>query len=186
MDSAVKRPWSRLHWVTWIVVALVIASLLYCECEERPGIIKRDSEWSYFGWPRAHLQLVESWDFYTGRSSFQYNWRWTVFGSNLAICILIVGSTTYVSEVWLRSPNRLQFNLRVLLVFVGVVAAMLSLLANSNPLDTIHWVRYSFLSWDDLSRPLRWPIIFGLSCTFFSLGWLALALLRRACRLVRP
>ena len=198
MDSAVKRPWYRLHWVTWVVTLAVVAALFQCEFEEHFGIGAHTSgytEWSYFGWPHAHLELAESGSFVGAGTklprSFEYRWRWSVLAFNLLVCCAIVGSTIGVAESWLRSPNRRQFNLRALLAFTGVVATMLWLLVNSEWLfqsrdELFRWVHASLVDWDDLEQPFRWPVVLGIGCTIYSLGWLALTLLRRAYCLVRP
>ena len=195
MDSALKRPWYRLHWVTWVVMLVVTGALVYSELDEHFGIGTRSAgytDWSYFGWPRAHLELVESGSFVGAGtqlpSSFEYHWRWSVLGINLLVCIGIMGSTTYAAESCLRSPNRLQFNLRALLALTGVVAVMLWLAANGDWLfqsedEVLRWTHTSLVGWDDLQRPLRWLVLLGLACTIYSLGWLALTLLRRAYRL---
>jgi hypothetical protein len=195
MDSA---PWYRLHWVTWVVMAVMIAVLAALQLERHFGIGAQSAgytHWWYLGWPWAHLELVES-GVVAGPGThlprlFEYRWRWSVLGFNLLACLVIWGSTTYVVESWLRSANRLQFNLRALLVSTGVVAVMLSLLVNSDWLfqsddETFHWVHSSLVRWDDFQRPLRWPVLVGVAFTIYSLGWLALALLHRAYRLVRP
>jgi asparagine N-glycosylation enzyme membrane subunit Stt3 len=72
-----------------------------------------------------------------------------------------------------------------------VVAVMLGLAVHGetfsfDQLTTFRWPRPSSISWEDFRRPLRWPLLFGVACTIYSLGWLALAILTRAYRLVRP
>jgi len=198
MDSTPKRPWYRLHWVTWIVVVVVAGGLVNSEFEKHFGIGTYSAGYTdltYFGWPRAHLELVESGSFVGPGtklpSSFKYHWRWPVLGMNVLVCIVIVGSTMWVAESWIRSSNRLQFKLQALLLFTSVVGVVLWLSVNSDWLfwsedEVILWAHSPLVSWGDVQRPLRWPVVLGVACTIYSLGWLVLALLRRAYRLVRP
>jgi hypothetical protein len=128
MDTTPKRPWYGLHWVTWIVVVVVAGGLVNSEFEKHFGIGTYSAGYTdltYFGWPRAHLEFVESGRFVGPGtklpSSFKYHWRWPVLALNVLACVVIVGSTMWVAESWIRSSNRLQFKLQALLLFTGVV-----------------------------------------------------------------
>ena len=199
MDPAPKRPWYRLRWVTWVVALLVAGAVVISECEEHLGVSTCGSgaytSSSYFGWPQAHVEVVERGSIVgLGMQvprSFEYSWRWSYLGFNVLICVVIVVSAIWVLESRLRSPNRLQFHLRALLAFTGVVAVLVWLLVNSQWLFhssgvSLKWTHSPLVSWDDLKQPLRWPVLLGIACTIYSLGWLALVLLNRAYRLVRP
>jgi hypothetical protein len=198
MNSASKRPWYPLHWVTWVVAVLVAGGVVVSEYEEHLGVSACGSgaysSSSYFGWPQAHVEVVERGSIVgLGMQvprSFDYTWRWAYLGFNVLICVVIVVSTTWVLESRLRSPNRLQFQLRSLLAFTGVVAVLLWLLLNSEWLFHskgvgLKWTNSPLVSWDDVKRPVRWPVLLGITCTIHSLGWLAFSLLHRAYTFVR-
>ncbi|HUE71625.1 MAG TPA: hypothetical protein VMP01_12135 [Pirellulaceae bacterium] len=193
MDSAVKRPWYRLHWVTWVVVVILVWTLINRELEAR--LVGLSLSFSYisdtlYGWPVDHLTVVESGSLLRRPGQqlrFEYRWHYPQLVFNVVFCLLLSVSTVHVMELRLRSPNHMQLSLRSLLV-VTAIAACLAGLAGGNIDFGLPWVgvRSSWLiNWYDLRRPVRWPLIFALGCTIYSLGWLALAFLRRAYSFVR-
>jgi hypothetical protein len=193
MDSAAKRPWYRLHWLTWVVMALVISAIGNRQMEARWS--RYPSSYGYIkdiriGWPTIHLTSTERGSMFPepgDKPSFTYHWHYSRLVFNLVLCLILTAATGHVLELWLRSPNRMQVTLGSLLGFMSVLAVLAGL-ASETIEFTIPWFdlrSYGLFIWDDLRRPLQWPILFALGCMLYSLGWLALALLRWAYRLIR-
>src|SRR5262245_16284782 len=56
MESAPKRLWYRLHWVTWLVIDVVAVDFVYVQMAEQTsyGRVKFPGELNvlyYYGWP---------------------------------------------------------------------------------------------------------------------------------------
>lgn len=199
MDSLPKRPWYRLHWVTWIGMGFVLSSAVFRQFEERFVVESLGSltitERFNFGWPLAYVEMEKFGPIVvtpTGPSPnpafIKYEWFGWHLLLNCAICALLTGSTAYVSDAWLRSPKRSQFGVRHLMIVTFVVATLIAL---TQGLEVRYrdWedfrMTWLLVSWSDMVNPLRWPLLLGLACTIYSLCWLTLALLRRAYSFVR-
>jgi hypothetical protein len=194
MDSAVKRPWYRLHWVTWVVLAVVMAALVYRELEptrfDGGHFLTKSGRISFseveFGWPFPYSVRWES-----EVSSFQYSfpWQMQIVTIDAIFCCLVASCTARVVEGWLRSSAMWRVSLRSMMGTTFLIAVLLALAVQHEAIAGIMtpWGGPStrFVSWNEFMRPVRWPVLFGVACTIYSLGWLALALLRRAYRLVR-
>lgn len=203
MDSVFKRPWYRLHWVTWMVIAVSLWALINRQLAVQSGGWASPfiyTKWTHFGWPFIHLDLMESGPASPGsvqpnikydQPDFKYDWRPPALAINVFTVLLFLGSTAFVVEAFLRNYRKLQFSVGNLMVITGVLGVILALLSYESAfLFGARWLfglESSYLVvWRDFQRPLFWPVLFGLTCALYSLGWLALAVLRRAYRLVRP
>lgn len=203
MDPIVKRPWYRLHWVTWTVVAVVLGALINRQMAVQTGGWASPlsyAEWTHFGWPFIHLDLMETAQALPGsvqpylkygQADFKYDWRPLALATNVFTLLLFLGSTAFVVESFLRNYRRLQFSVRNVIVITGVVGVILALLGYEAAFQFgARWLfglELSYLvAWRDFQRPVYWPVLFGLACTLYFLGWLGLAICRRTSRFVRP
>ncbi|HUE74592.1 MAG TPA: hypothetical protein VMP01_27240 [Pirellulaceae bacterium] len=203
MDSVVKRPWYRLHWVTWTVMAVLLLAFVNRQMAVQSGSWASPfiyAKWTHFGWPVVHLDLMESGAALPGsvqpnirydQPVFKYDWRPLALAVNVFTLLLFLGSTAFVVESFLRNYRKLQFSVGNLIVITGVLGVILALFSYEPAfLFGARWLfglELSYLIvWRDFQRPLLWPVLFGLACTLYSLGWLGLAILCRAYRLVRP
>ena len=193
MNSVPKRPWYRLHWVTWVVILLVIAALAYREQVAQRfdgGWVSTDQatmdlDELRFGWPYAHLI---HYDF--GSASMTSGWHWGWFGVNVVCCLLLTVFAASVVETRLRGPTPRQITIRFLLVVVAIAGVLMGLALQPDGwlviMDFFGGVPATLVSWEGFTNPVLWPMQFALACMIYALGWLALALLRRAYRLARP
>ncbi len=193
MDSAPKRPWYRLHWVTWVVVIILVWTLFSRGSEA--GFRGIDSSFYYrkenaYGWPAKHLTVVEWGTFLRPNNppTVEHKWHVRELVFNAGFGFMLVLASVFAFELWMRTRKRTQLTLGSMLGLTAVAACLAGLASGSIDfwLPAV-FIRSSWLiSWYDLQRPVMWPLIFAMGCTIYSLGWLALALLRRAYRLVRP
>ena len=147
--------------------------------------------WSYFGWPFANLDQSVFLQMGIGPPSFDFDWHpWRIAG-NITFGVLLVGSTAFVCETWLRRPQRMQFRLRNLFILPVLVGAMI-LLGHEWELSYRDYdpenlqVTWSLVSLSDAVQPLRWPVLLSLVCAVYSLCWLAYSVCLRAYRLIFP
>jgi hypothetical protein len=196
MDSAVKRPWYRLHWVTWVVTCGLLLALINRQMDVNSGGWE-NTKWTHFGWPVIHLDVIE----YMPASHLgappvslvgvqriiKYHWRWFALTINVVTFLLFLGSTAFAVETFFRNYRRLQFSVGNLIVITGVLGVILAMLIYKPAFllgGRWYGLELSYLvAWRDFQQPVHWPVLLGLACTIYSLGWLALALLRRAYRL---
>jgi hypothetical protein len=203
MDSVVNRPWYRLHWVTWTVVAVMLLALVNRQIAVQSGSGASDyryTKWTHFGWPFIHLDLRETGpalpgsvqpNIKYGQPVFKYDRRPLALAINVLALLLFLVSSAFVVETFLRNYRKRQFSLRNLILITGVLGVMLALFSYEPAFAFgARWLfglELSYLvSWRDFQRPLLWPVVFGLACPLYFLGWLGLAMLGRAYRLVRP
>ena len=132
-----------------------------------------------YGWPVAQLTVTE-YGLYdlpllgSPGPNYAYEWHWVAVALDAAVGLAFLGSTAFVLESWLRSPNRLQFSLRSLLIVSAVIGI---LLASLSPLEDPH---FGSLEFDlDFAPPVRLPLLLGLANALFASGWLASAALLR-------
>ena len=187
MDSAVKRPWYRLHWVTWVAILLIISALVY-----REQVAQRfEGGWAStddatldfdelrFGWPYAYLV---HYDF--GSGSIVSDWHWWWFGTNVICCLVLTLSAATVVETRMRGSRPWQFNIRQLLVAIAIAGILMGLAIQHDGwfviMDYFGGLPTALVPWEGFTNPILWPMQFALGCTIYSLGWLTLALLRRA------
>jgi hypothetical protein len=195
MDKPYSRPWYRLHWLTWLATAVVIGALAIRQCDEVAVFgfsnLGMYFGWSYFGWPFANVDQSVTIVMGFTPPEFEFNWHpWRIAG-NIACGVLLVGSTAFVCESWLRRPRRLQFRLRHLFVLPVLVGAMI-LLGHEWELPYRDYdpenlqITWSLVSLSDAVQPLRWPVLLSLVGTVYSLCWLAYSVCLRAYRLIFP
>ncbi len=112
MDSAPKRPWYRLHWVTWVVMAVVVWSFTGRQVQRDFGGGTQDFvatvNWWYLGWPVWHLEEKET-DvgivFGMPPRGSEFKWRPVGILLNVASGLLLLTATVFVVESWLRDPQ---------------------------------------------------------------------------------
>jgi hypothetical protein len=111
-------------------------------------------------------------------------WDGLALAINCVVWLLLVGSTAWVVERWLRGRNRLQFGSQTLLALTGVAAVLVAILSQSTP----YWVfrlglEPSFeVQWCHIRKPLRIILPFGIGCATYFLGWLLCSLAVRGRR----
>jgi len=156
------------------------------------GTTTEQIKWTHFGWPVIHLNLVKSEPFPPSgiQSKAKWEWRWFALVINVITYLLFLGSTCLVVEIFLRNYRRLQFSVGNLILITGVLGVILAMLTYKPEFllgGRWYGLELSYLvAWPDVRQPLRWPVLFGLACTLYSIGWLGLTLPRRAYRLLRP
>ena len=146
-----------------------------------------------FGWPFVHLTSVE---FGPGfppsiqSSSLPHRWDLLLLTANAAVYLLLVSSTVLVTESRLRKPRPMQLSIRSLMAATAVVAILVGFVSNEQSIHRLFGqsfiYRVDLIDWYDVGNPIYWPAVVAMGCTIYSLGWLALAFLRRAYRVVRP
>ena len=172
-----KRPWYRLHVLTWFVTVLVLGSLVNREMEARPGIGIRPgigwlrgrapgddyTDWYYLGWPGAHLEKVESGSHERvgGKliifpQCYDYRWRWGALAGNCLCCLVILSATCFCCESWLRGRNRQQIRLQVLVALLVVVGVLLGWLVNMDQRDMGQFALTEYDLMDDEFVPIYW------------------------------
>lgn len=189
MDSASKRPWYRLHWLTWVIAVTVLAVFVSRQLEKELvlgiGNLGMYSQRSSVGWPFQHAEVVDSGAMtMTGpgpivprTASTTYEWFVWPLVANCSFSFLFVASTTLVCECWLRRERRLQINLRQSLVALAILGVLLTLsrpwTVGYRDLDRENFeMEWSLIGIADLTTPLRWPLLIALGCTIYSLAWL--------------
>ena len=170
MDSAPKRPWYRLHWVTWVVMGVVLSAAIREQCTYQIAF-------DLYGWPLIdRLELGHS----------ERRWEISALVFNVAFCSVLVVSSGCGAELWLRRQNPLQIDLRSGFVITGVLACVCWLVELPSQ-SLLEW-RWTYVlplvSWSDLRQPLRWPILFAIACTIYTLGYLAFWISRRTYRML--
>ncbi|MBC7854632.1 MAG: hypothetical protein IAF94_14465 [Pirellulaceae bacterium] len=207
MDPAPKRPWYRLHWLTVAVCSVVLGAVVFREMEQNEqgrghgtndfgpiSFVEYES-----GWPLRHRYV---WiDFTTLPSGIPATstlghlmpWALTV---NVLLGLILVMSAMITVEHRCRTVKLWQVTLREMLVVTAILALLLWLAMEEErllfPLSK-SGTDVAFLHEPhDFSRPLlglvyphRWPILFGLGCTVYLLGWLTCHLATRAWSLLR-
>jgi hypothetical protein len=179
MVFASMRPWYRFHWLTYFIIGLQAIVLVDCQRERYAnGETVGDDEYrfcSHTGWPLAHRMIIDSapvskpW----GQSMREHHWMPLPLAINCLVASLLVASTIFVLELWLRSARRAQIALGSLLITTGVAAIMLAIAR----LDSPFWFYRSTLilspnmAWEEFYRPLRLPIVLGFACTLYALFW---------------
>jgi len=190
MDES--RSWYQLHWLTWLIIGLVILALIDRQVAEQVlygvGGLGNYSERSIFGWPLVHLDLWETGlQFPDSRNpgpgppfpprEFYYDWLgWQLIGNGL-VCTFLLGATAFVCEAWVRSQRRAQFGLRHLMAATAVLSVLMALVTfewegTYRDLGDDFQMTWSIISWSDIGRPIRWPFLFAFACAIYTLGWL--------------
>lgn len=194
-----ERPWHRLHWVTWVVLIVVGYSML--SVQQEISLDFRPGEFRFlYGWP--------VW-FRDGLANQSHPYSAFAIAINIAFCGLGFVSSLLVAELFSRRRVRSrQYSLIRLMAAVaglGIVFGVVRMEAqffmwSRNP----SWVTGGWSSdipipGEDVapveihttSDPLRWtiplrypwiiglPILFAVTCTIYSAGWLAALLIRR-------
>ena len=201
-----KRPWYRLHWVTWVVLLIVGWAIGWCQVDDtrqtqfnRSGFVS-----AYFashGWP--FKALVERYSLWGIRTFDVELVNSVALALDVALSFILLGSTALVSERWIRGPKRLQLQLKTLLSVTAVVALSVLLVTQRettwwwrlrNELDLVrnYQVVIPEVSSDPSLGPLhlqpwyvRFPVIFAIGCTIYLAADLATRLASRCFKLVR-
>lgn len=182
------RPWRKLHWLTWVLVLLVGGSLVV---ENLAGQIvawqkgfrvnfgKGGSICSH-GWPfrfekrrRAFtvtrgvlsssrwLFGLDRWLFGLDKLRGVQRFHFLPFITNILIALLILASTAFTTESYLRSQTKWQFSIQGIMAFTAFVALILA----NTKYDLVRW--HGSETWEYI------PFFFiamGLWCVFWT-GW---------------
>lgn len=150
----------RLHWFTWAAMLLMAGALVACQVYEKIFVVGTASQ----GWPCYMRQT---------RPVTQWFVLPAVY--NLVSCSILVFCTRFVVENWRR--NHWQLRIGSLFRLTAVVAILLA------------WPKFpSWLRESTHFRPippwwLPWwlclPLLIGLACTLYAIGWGIVWLLRR-------
>ncbi len=183
METAPKRPWYRLHWLTWLVIVVVTFEMVDVQRDEHLGDSAITGQKLYYcGWPLIHC-LIETSEWYGAGSRYSRTeiseWRDWELLVNCVVSVLLIASTLFVCEMWTRNERHGQFGLRHLFSIVAILCSLLGLariewsdMFLANPGFTY---QRRLIDWRDVAHPVRWPFLFALACTVYLLGWLAYA-----------
>jgi hypothetical protein len=196
MAIARRTPSYRLNWVTWLIASIVLLAFVSRQLEKEPGFAMANlghlSESSTFGWPLVHLDYAESRPLVLSAEDsltrYYREWHPWQLLANCLVALLLVVSTVFVCEGWVRANRRLQFSLRHALVMTAIVGVMMALSRERITPDRgseSFVVTWSFVGWADIQQPIRWPVLLGLACTIYFLGWLAYTSALCSCRVFR-
>ena len=182
MNSQRTRPWYRLHWVTWLIVGIVGGALVYSQFQGQTDGFESSFSWELstgYGWPVKQLTVTEFGSYELPllgppNPSFTYQWNWVAIVVAAAVSLVLLCSTAWVLECWLRSPNRLQFSLRSLLIVSTVIGILLAALSQLEAFQI-----GSLLLNLDFAPPIRWPLLFGLANALYASAWLVSGVLLR-------
>jgi hypothetical protein len=132
MEAVHTRRWCRLHWLTWLAVAIELAAIACLQSVDQHGgsIYFNEQGINHVvrGWPAwdfCRYEVLDLNSFTTLR--FDYVWKAKPLLFNCFIWAFLTSSVGWLVETWLRRPNRLQFSLRGVAVFFAIVGAMLTL-----------------------------------------------------------
>lgn len=161
MYATAKRPWYRLHTITWLIVVLLVTTLQYCHlkgCEVKLNPIVRGYP---KGWPLLELDR--------GRTD-----HWAVAATNItSYCLLVVGTVACCeARDWRRVTLPLAF------VWTAIVGGILGMLR----LEPISWTFYLKGAGEIVFSPtahwygpwVRTVVCVALACTIYSFGSLVL------------
>lgn len=156
----------KLHWSTWAAMLLMAGVLVRCqtiatregdslyggeeifEGVKRADIHHRLSPSWVYGWP---FQMLQTPGPYPTNLAYQWQIRPAVY--NAVSCLILVVCTGFVVERWRR--NRWQLRVASLFQLTAIVAILLGLRLDFGPMP---W-------W------LRLPILIGLACLLWAIGW---------------
>ncbi|MEX0714544.1 MAG: hypothetical protein WD278_19565 [Pirellulales bacterium] len=170
-----QRGWYRVDWVTWLAGLLVAGALVYAQFLAQGPVY--GTKHVGFGWPFVYvLKPVRT--LVPPRAD---QWSQASLLLSVLCCLLIAASTVFVLQSrFMRSP-RFQFTIAGLLTAVAVVAVVLVVVQERFAIHRALDLGTNFAP--DWSTPgwcyARLPILFGLGCTIYAAGWLAVRLLSR-------
>ena len=167
-DESPKRRWWQLHWLTWVAVLVVAASLAVKNLDGTVRTRPLVHAWFvlHHGWPKTFLTRDEMalmsrppssrWlfdDFFWS----EFSASWLVFDIVVALVILV--GTTFCIEIRCRRRPTIpiRFNLKGLFVLTGLAGTCLLLFGSAGDV----WVNHI----NDVSTAV---ILAGVVCT-----WLA-------------
>jgi len=203
MDPARKRPWYRLHSLTWVIMAAVVGGLVSRQLEKETilgvGGLGMYSLQSSVGWPLQHAEIVDSGEAWLPGSrpiappaTFSTTYEWFVWPllANCILSALLVAATAFVCESWLMQERRLQISLRQILILMATLGVLLALTrpwtVGYRDLDRESFkVKWSLVSLSELKNPLHWPAIMALACAIYAAVWLVGLLTLRGWSLIR-
>jgi hypothetical protein len=144
MEAVRTRRWYRMHWLTWVAVAVESAAITYCQSINQFGGFKSgffvSVADSNFGWPVVHKQRAESGTMnaggsFSGIKTVRVSWYLPSLAFNGLCWFVFVVSVGWFVESWLRKPKRWQFSLRGLGLLIAVIGAVLTLFEHQSIVD---------------------------------------------------
>lgn len=189
------QPWYRPHVVTIIVTAIVAAVLFVANYQLNAGLTYGGA-WSMTtgysqGWPVTFRTVtVDEFAPFTRTvkattTTTEVDWDTRALLSNLAIATLLVAATAVVCEGKCRdSLPWWQLSLRSMLNLVAVVSCLLVLHQNDRGLHGLP-IRVGTGWLSTTPWHLRLPIMFGLGCLIYLVGWMVVGGILRSARWLR-
>lgn len=168
-----ERPWYRLHWLTWVAVLAVGTALVLAQFEDRGEAFGfeesgYDQILSCHGWPRAFYTRISFGQL--GYNEVRFEWSFHNACQSGAMCLTLILSTLFVAQAFSLKKRFTLLTLLTLPLIVGLVLAF-------SPFRFLFQVGQA-------GNELPWqygpPLIFGESCTIYAIGWIAIAVYRRA------
>jgi hypothetical protein len=170
------RPWYRLHILSWIAAIVVLLAYSYVQFQWRCLTEDFRSFCSvYYGWPVYAIKATEHYP----RQPRTYDARLIGLLVNGTMLAVLVASTAFVTERWLRSKlARWQFSLQSLIVIPAATIVALTLYRNERRI-----IRSSpeLLIGETWSGPMNTlssmpiyvmaPILFGVGCATIAAVW---------------
>ncbi len=144
-ESSQSRPWYRLHWGTWLG-GLVVGSALVATQLTAQAVFVWTIVIGFLGWPLPYLS--------GGGSPTDYTIHVTGLIVDLVVLLVILVSTLFTLERWLRMPNRLQIRISTMLTLTAVMAGVLGLTS----IPGLFWMAWY----------IRLPLLLGIGCTLYS------------------
>jgi hypothetical protein len=183
LDSSSSRPWYRLHWLTWLVVAVVVGASGNKE-RQSPYIpvYVTNGKRTWHGWPKICLEMERGIPAFMPAGSppnVSYHWVYPALVINVLVWLALTGSTAFIVERWLRNAKRFQLSLGTTLAWLvvfGIVMTMLNGTFNNDAHVAYmpgELVDFHLPTWGSLQHSIWWPLLFALACTIFTSGWLA-------------
>lgn len=182
---------------TAIIVLAVGAAVLYAQVREHEGywmggLWQMDTHFSH-GWPATALSRTVTktyeWNMQLATIDLaaietDYNWLPAGVLVNIVALLIVLLGTVLACELWRRRAGRWwQFNLRDLLAGVTIAAILLALDQNkiwlNEQLSAMFRGSTPYLNAGIRYEPwyVQAPLLFGLGCVIYSIGWLATKLL---------
>jgi hypothetical protein len=195
IQAGLPRPWWRLHKTTLVALAAVMAALADCQLGlhvyGNSSLRSRNTVYGY-GWPTPHLEVWKSvnWDGTRWVASCGTRLHTPLVALGAVASVLLISSVAFVSERWRRRPNMTpwQFTVRNWLVGMTVGTTVATLYVNT---IYVPWYRsegnyhviFKLGLWDGAWYVVV-PMVFGVACIVYSVGWAACRILMRAARFV--
>lgn len=198
-----QRRWYHLHLVTclvtfglgWLLAWLNLPSI---------GFDSEPTPLWFHGWPMRQWDdewLRDNYSFETSGwvkendsigATFWQRVNFRQAAINIPICLVLVISTAFASEQFLRRPVWQRFGLREAFLFVATISAVLAIwkwnrLVDGGSPRVLLWQHgepaATYLGLSDYPCSLSIPIYFAIACTIYTASWLAAHLADRCFRI---